>query len=147
MFAALATMGATVAVGMNGVGEALEQSGLSAKKYGEALERLSPNARAFVESVVESKGAFKDFQKVIQETLFDDLAKEIRSMAKETIPSFTTGSPVEWLCLKWHGSWCNARPTVEELAQDGTSEKRLCSRNAASMEPLVSDFQGILNGL
>lgn len=144
MFAALATMGATVAVGMNGVGEAIEQSGQSAKRYAEALERLTPNARAFVEAIVEQKGAFKDLQATVQDTLFNGMAKDMRAMATQTIPSFTIG--LGGMALILNGMAKGVMNTTTSLAKMGTL-KAMFGGLQIAMEPLVPIPGQILNAL
>lgn len=144
MFAALATMGATVAVGMNGVGNAIEQSGESAKRYAEALDRLTPNARAFVEAIVEQKGAFKDLQATVQDTLFNGMAKDIRAMATQTIPSFTIG--LGGMALILNGMAKGVMNTTTSLAKMGTL-KAMFGGLQIAMEPLVPIPGQILNAL
>lgn len=144
MFAALATVGATVMVGMNGIGEAVEQSGLSAKKYAEALERLTPNARAFVEAIVESKGAFKDLQVQVQETLFQGMATDLRQMAKVTIPDFTIG--LGGMAIILNGMAKGVMNTTTQLSKMGLL-KTMFGGMQLAMEPLVPIPGQILNGL
>lgn len=144
MFAALATMGATVMVGMNGIGEAVEQSGLSAKKYAEALERLTPAAREFVEAIVESKGAFKDLQVQIQETLFHGMATDLRNMAKVTIPDFTIG--LGGMAIILNGMAKGVMNTTTQLSKMGLL-KTMFGGMQLAMEPLVPIPGQILAGL
>lgn len=144
MFTALATMGATIMVGMNGVGEAIEQSGLSAKKYAEALERLTPSARAFVESIVEQKGAFRDLQRQVQETLFHGLAKDMREMANVIIPDLTIG--LGGMALTLRGMTKGIMDTATALSKTGEL-KAMFGGLQLAMKPLIPIPGQILNGL
>lgn len=143
-FSALALMGVTVAVGMNGVGEAIKQSGQSAKKYADALAKLSPNAKAFVESVVSMKGAFKGLQIEVQQTLFKGLDNEIRQMAQNTIPSFRIG--LGGMAMILNSMARGVMSTTTNLAQMGHL-KIMFGALQSSMEPLIKVPGQILNAL
>lgn len=144
MFTALATMGATIMVGMNGVGEAVEQSGLSAKKYAEALERLTPAARAFVEAIVEQKGAFRDLQRQVQETLFHNMAKDLREMANVIIPDLTIG--LGGMAMTLRGMAKGIMNTATALSKTGEL-KAMFGGLQLAMKPLIPIPGQILNGL
>lgn len=144
MFAALATMGATVMVGMNGVGEAVKQSGQSAKRYAEALDRLTPAARAFVEAIVEQKSAFADLQDQVQETLFHGMATDLRQMAKVTIPDFTIG--LGGMALILNGMAKGVMNTTTQLSKMGLL-KTMFGGMQLAMKPLVPIPGQILAGL
>lgn len=63
----------------------------SADKYAEALENLSPNARAFVEDVRNLGGAWKDLRLEVQDNLFDGLGTSITDLAERYFPVLRTG--------------------------------------------------------
>lgn len=144
MLTALVTVGATVMVGMNGIGEAFKQSGQSAKRYAEALDRLTPAARAFVEAMVAEKGAFKDLQHQVQETLFHGMAKDMREMAKVIIPDLTIG--LGGMALILNGMAKGVMNTATALSKTGEL-KAMFGGLQLAMKPLVPIPGQILNGL
>jgi hypothetical protein len=138
------TAGATLAIGMNNVVYAITESSKSVKKYNEYLDQLTPNARAFVESVVNLDGVFKGLQATVQETLFSGLAKEIRSMANVAIPSFTVG--LGGMALNLNAMTKDVFKTTESLVRMGTMDQMFGGLQLA-MEPLVPIPGQLLNAI
>ncbi|MFJ4626171.1 hypothetical protein [Streptomyces sp. NPDC088847] len=90
-FSELALVFGTVAVGGNGVVNAITASTKGAKQFAEAMDKLTPSAQDFVEAIITEKGAFHDLQQSVQNTLFDGLDDSFRAMAHNTIPDLTIG--------------------------------------------------------
>lgn len=143
-FIALTTVGATLAVGMNNVVNAIVASSISLDKYYGFLEQLTPAAYDFVEAVVNQKGAWKDFQAVIQETLFQGLAKDMHQLAYKTIPTFTVG--LGGMATILNGMAKDTFKTTIALAEMGDLD-RMFGGLYLAMKPLVPVPGQILNGL
>ncbi|WP_415744231.1 phage tail protein [Streptomyces scabiei] len=90
---ALITAGAALAVGAKGVGEALKNAfdPANAEKYQEALAKLTPNARAFVEALKGAGPQFTAIRKAVQERLFEGLAKQVTAAGKVALPVLKRG--------------------------------------------------------
>jgi hypothetical protein len=90
---ALLAAGAAAAglkVGLAGVGDALKDVG-DAEKFAEALEKLSPAARAFAIAVRDIGPAWKSVQLDTQERLFAGLGDEMRRLSGTYLPSMRAG--------------------------------------------------------
>src|SRR5690606_22541260 len=133
-----------VAVGGNNVVNAIVASSDDLDKYMGYLEQLTPAAQAFVEAVVNEKGAFKELQAIVQETMFHNLATEIRQMAKVTIPSFTIGLGGMGIAL--NGMAKDNFKTTTALSRMGDLDRMFGGMQLA-MEPLVPIPGQILNAL
>ena len=59
-------------------------------KFGKALAKLSPNARAFVLAVKTISPAWKDLKTSVQDRLFDGLDKQITTLAGVALPKLKT---------------------------------------------------------
>lgn len=91
---ALTTLGVTfgaIAVGGNGVVNAITASTKGAKQFKQAMSKLTPTAQAFVKAIITSKGAFHELQQSVQNTLFSGLDSAFRTMARNTIPDLEVG--------------------------------------------------------
>jgi hypothetical protein len=80
----------TFKLAMSGVGDAVTAAldPSKAKEYGEALEKLSPNARSFVEEIHKASPALDAIKKSVQDRVFAGLDKQLTSTAKTTLPAF-----------------------------------------------------------
>ncbi|MFD8556620.1 hypothetical protein ACFV1N_04915 [Streptosporangium canum] len=82
----------TLKVGLAGVGDAMSAvADGDAKKLAEAMEKLSPNARAFVLEAKKFAGALSPIRTAVQDKLFDGLAGSLGKTAKSLLPTITTG--------------------------------------------------------
>lgn len=81
---------ATLTVGLQGVGDALKVMD-DATKFAEAAKDLSPAARAFVTEVRRLRPAARELRLAVQEQLFDDLARDLRSVAEIYLPLLRNG--------------------------------------------------------
>lgn len=84
---------ATFALGLAHVADALGPTGTPAqiKKVTEAVEALSPSARAAVVTLRELGSTFADMRREVQENLFAGLAKEISTVSLTYLPLLKTG--------------------------------------------------------
>lgn len=85
---------AALAIGFNGVGEALD-AGLSGdvEKYEEALSKLSPSAQTATRALVDQASVWRDVRKAVQEALFAPMADDMSLLAKTapTVQKFLEG--------------------------------------------------------
>ncbi|MBT2365246.1 LysM peptidoglycan-binding domain-containing protein [Streptomyces sp. ISL-10] len=135
MVSSLALTLGTVAVAGNGVAHAIAMSAESAEDFEEALDKLTPQARNFVEAVVSSKGAFKEMQSAVQEVMFSDLDDSFRSMAKQTIPDLQGG--LGGTAIQLNRMAKSSMAMVESLSRTDTLKKAFGGLQLA-FEPIVS---------
>jgi phage-related protein len=62
-----------------------------AEEFSEALEKLSPNARAFATAVRDTAPALREMQQAVQDRVFDGLDGILREMAETTLPVLRNG--------------------------------------------------------
>lgn len=92
--AMLATKAAagTLKVGLMGVGDAMKALAEGdTKKLKEAMEELSPNARAFVKASGGFLKAFDPVKAAVQDKLFDGLGKQIKPLSANLLPAVKAG--------------------------------------------------------
>jgi phage-related protein len=71
--------------------EAAAGGGGAADKFAEAMADLSPNARAFVQEVINLKGEWDSLKRSVQDELFAGLAAEVRPLADRYFPILREG--------------------------------------------------------
>lgn len=78
----------TLKLAMTGVQDAVTAAldPSKAKEYGEALKKLSPNARSFVEEIHKASPALDKIRKTVQDKVFAGLDKQLKSTAKAALP-------------------------------------------------------------
>lgn len=110
----------TFKLAMSGVGDAVTAAldPSKAKEYGEALKKLSPNARSFVEEIHKASPALAAIKKSVQDKVFAGLDKQLTSTAKATLPVFrkALGSTADTLNRMGKGVFT----AVRNLGKDGT---------------------------
>lgn len=77
--------GAVLKISMAGVGDALKAAGGDADKFNEALEKLSPNARAFAVAYRGLLKTLKPVQQAMQDTFFAGTAPMIARVAQNVL--------------------------------------------------------------
>lgn len=80
----------TLKVGMSGVGDALKNLD-DAKKFGEALKQLAPNARQFAVAVRDIAPAWKAVRLDTQQALFAGLGAEVKRLSDAYLPTLKSG--------------------------------------------------------
>lgn len=115
--------------------EALAAAGASAggggggvDKLGQALAKLSPNARAFVMQVIALKGAWTSMQQAVQNKLFEGLAASLKTTAASVLPVLRTGLVQSAGALNLMAKGAMAAATG--VAKDGTLGMALSSASA-----------------
>lgn len=132
---------ATVAIGLNGIADALGPTGTAAEieKVAEAMERLSPAARTLVTEIRGLGPAWNGVRLEVQERLLAGLGAEVRQLGATYLPTLSAGlggvatelnSGVK-MWSDWAGSGPavidlntilgNTRSTLRELAPAGTN--------------------------
>ncbi|GAB3304324.1 hypothetical protein EK0264_03765 [Epidermidibacterium keratini] len=81
---------ATMAVGAKGVLDAFKNSG-DPEKYAEALAKLAPSAREFVEAGVGMKDIFTSIRMDTQQRLFQGLGRELSRWKTNLLPALRSG--------------------------------------------------------
>jgi phage-related protein len=116
--AAALAMGA-FKIGMQGVGEAataaLDPSNPAA--YAEALKKLSPNARAFVQEIRALQPALAGIKAAVQDRLFDNLGASLKTTAAAVLPDLRRGLVEAAGAL--NGMAFNAMGAARSLAKNG----------------------------
>ncbi|WP_406735349.1 hypothetical protein OG508_28050 [Streptomyces sp. NBC_01108] len=82
----------TLKIAMSGVGDAVTAAldPSDPEAYAEALKKLTPNARAFVEQIHKAQPAFDAIKKTVQDRVFAGLDKQLSSTAKVALPELRT---------------------------------------------------------
>lgn len=143
-FMVLSTVFATLMVGGNNVGTALGAAAAGGKKYEAALAKLTPSAKDFVQTLVSTKGAFKDLQLVTQETLFRNLGYAIGNMSSSVMPELTIG--LGGMAMVLNKMALGVMKVTTQLAATGTLRQMFGGIQLA-MEPLVRVPGQIVNAL
>lgn len=80
----------TLKIAMSGVGDAVKAAldPSDPEAYADALKKLSPNARSFVQEIHKASPAFAAIKKSVQERVFAGLDKQLASTAKTALPVF-----------------------------------------------------------
>lgn len=110
----------TLKLAMSGVKDAITAAldPSDPKAYAEALKKLSPNARSFVQEIHKARPALDAIKKSVQEKVFAGLDKQLASTAKTALPSFrrALNSTAETLNKMGKGVFT----AVRGLSKDGT---------------------------
>ncbi|MFD1659997.1 hypothetical protein ACFSL4_17790 [Streptomyces caeni] len=127
----LAAVSATAAlkIGMAGVGDAVKEAftGDDPKKLAEALEKLSPNARAFVKAMQGLKPQLDALKKSVQDKLFAGLDDQLKRTARTTLPLFRSQLERSAGAMNLMGR--GVADAVRDLADSGALGKALTSAN------------------
>lgn len=94
-FATIKLATATLKVGLIGVSDALGQvfaAKPDAEALAEAMERLSPNARAFVKELQSMRPALESIRTGTQDRIFDNLDTSLGRLADEVLPKARTAA-------------------------------------------------------
>jgi len=110
----------TLKLAMSGVGDAataaLEPSDPEA--YAEALKKLSPNARSFVEEIRKAQPALDKIRKTVQDRVFEGLDTQLRTTATAALPELRTALNSTATTLNQMAA--GVLTAARGLAQDGT---------------------------
>ncbi|MFD3594267.1 hypothetical protein ACFWU5_16185 [Nocardia sp. NPDC058640] len=73
------------------VTRAMNDSGDAAEEFARKMAKLSPAARAFVQTMLDLKPALGDLRMFVQDKLLDKMGDSIKSLAEKYIPTLKTG--------------------------------------------------------
>ncbi|MGW1433130.1 hypothetical protein ACWD6K_31480, partial [Streptomyces sp. NPDC002431] len=110
----------TLKIAMSGVGDAvkaaLDPSDPAA--YAEALKKLSPNARGFVEAIRRAQPALDAIKKSVQDRVFDGLGKQLAATGTVALPVLRRALDSTATTLNRMGK--GALTAARTVARDGT---------------------------
>ena len=89
-----ATAAGALTLGMRGVGDAVAAAfdpDVKPEELAKQMERLAPEARAFVKELASMKGSFRALQLDVQNRLFQGLDQQVRRVARAAMPSLERG--------------------------------------------------------
>ena len=118
---------------LSAVTEAQTSSAGAVDKYNEALNKLSPNARDFVQTVKGLTGDWNDLKNTVQDNLFSGFSKEAKDLAQIYLPVLKSGMG---------GIATATNGFVKELSaafQEG--------KNVLSVKTILSDTAGVVDNL
>lgn len=120
-----------IKLSMIGVEDAVEAafdtSKEGAKKFKEALEKLSPNARTFVQTIRGARDELIKFQQSVQDKLFTGFGKELKALSTSVVPEFQHSLGQSALSLNHMALGVSS--AVRELAASGTLGDALAGAN------------------
>jgi phage-related protein len=116
----------------------------AANKLGDAMARLSPNAREFVNAVIAQGAAWRALKLDVQDRLMAGLGATFTTMSTAALPSVRTGLLGMAGVLNTMAK--NAAGAVTELAKTGTL-KRMFTGLTEGMKPLAKVPAQFLTGL
>ncbi|MFC9752980.1 hypothetical protein [Streptomyces sp. NPDC056921] len=110
----------TLKIAMSGVGDAMKAAldPSDPEAYAEALKKLSPNARSFVEQIHKARPALDAIKKTVQDKVFAGLDKQLGSTAKSALPAFKSALSSTATTLNSMGK--GVLTAARNLAKEGT---------------------------
>jgi phage-related protein len=130
----------SVADAQRALAEATETSAGQVSKLDQAMGKLSPNARAFVNEVIALKGSWDSLQLAVQDRLFEGLAGRLRTTADSVLPVLRTGLTDSAGAL--NSMAVGAMDAAAELAEDGTLGRAMGSATVGLQN--LSGLPGVL---
>lgn len=124
--------------------QAQESVGLQTNKVADAMARLSPNARAFVDAVIAQREAWRALKLDVQNTLFAGLGQTFTRMSAAILPSLRQGLTGTASILNTIAK--NAANAVTELGKTGTLRQLFAGLNNG-LKPLSRIPGQIITGL
>lgn len=124
----LALVGTTTTLAFQGFGDAITAAfdpDAKPEELAEAMERLSPAARAFVVELQSMKDEFKELQQDVQENFFQDLDRALDRLGKTVLP--VVGTALRETAGELNAMALGAAEAASRLAEDGTLGKALSS--------------------
>lgn len=109
---------------------AQEQGALATNKLGDALAKLSPNARAFVDAVIAQGEAWRGLKLDVQDALFAGLGDKFTALTTAVLPPLRGG--LAGMATNLNQVAKNAADAVIELAKTGTLKQMFDGLNAGT---------------
>ncbi|WTW93614.1 transglycosylase SLT domain-containing protein [Streptomycetaceae bacterium NBC_01309] len=110
-----------VADAARALADAQQAAASQVSKVDEALAKLTPNAREFVETVKDLGPAWGEVRKATQESLFAGVAQSFRSMSTQIIPDLKAG--LSGAATQISAMWRTWMDGVRQLSQEGSLKK------------------------
>ena len=110
-----------VVAAQEAIATAAESAGGATDKVAAAMGKLSPNARAFVQTMIDLKPALTDVREAVQDNMFDGMAASLRTLAAADLPTVKSG--MEGIARAWNA---NLKQLATSLGSD--SSKGLLAR-------------------
>ncbi|MFI1166569.1 hypothetical protein ACH4UM_23935 [Streptomyces sp. NPDC020801] len=124
--------------------EAQTSGAIATNKTADALSRLSPNARAFVDAVLAQRDAWRGLKLDVQDALFQGLGRTFTTLSTAVLPTLRAGLTGTASILNQTAK--NAANAVIQLARTGTLRQMFDGLNAG-MRPLTRIPGQIITGL
>ncbi|WP_167538278.1 hypothetical protein [Streptomyces albofaciens] len=117
---ALVTLVGTIKIALSGVGEAIKAAFDPSKPeaYAEALKKLSPNARSFVQQIRSMSPELDKIKRSVQDRVFAGLDTQLKATAASTLPVFRQALTSSATTLNQMAS--GVLTTARHLGQSGT---------------------------
>ncbi|MFB8241993.1 hypothetical protein ACFC58_36210 [Kitasatospora purpeofusca] len=127
---AIVSAKAALKLGMQGVGDAMKAAldPSDPEAYAEALKKLSPAARAFVQEVHKAQPALQKLQQTVQQRLFEGFAADLRGVSGTLLPLFQSKLGDTAGALNQAGR--SVISTAGALGKDGTLGKAMDEANS-----------------
>jgi phage-related protein len=146
VFAAAGGAMATLVVGMKGFGKALTDVG-NTKKFAADLKNLAPNAAATAIAFQKMQPALKGLRLDVQNTLFEGMAGELKSLGVQVLPIVRTGMDGFAASLNRAGhffaQFFQQAGTKADLAAVFNSGQAAVFNLSNAIRPLLSIFQNL----
>ncbi|MFF4346814.1 hypothetical protein [Streptomyces sp. NPDC001530] len=125
---------AAVADAARALADAQTSGATATNKVADAMAKLAPNAREFVNAVLAQAGAWRALKLDVQNALFAGLGATFTTMSTAILPSLTTGLTGTATVLNTMAK--NAASAVTELAKTGTLKQMFAGLNEG-LKPLA----------
>ncbi|MGW3024507.1 hypothetical protein [Streptomyces sp. NPDC001221] len=133
-----------VKVAAEALADAQTKGALATDKVGNALAKLSPNARAFVDAVLAQREAWRGLKLDVQDALFQGLGRTFTAMSTAILPSLRTGLTGTASILNTMAR--NAAGAITQLGKTGRLRQLFDGLNAG-LRPLTRIPGQIITGL
>lgn len=122
---------------------ALNEQSDAAKEFDRAMQNLTPNARAFVQAILDLRESYGNLRRDVQESLFDKMGESITNLANRSLPTLRTG-------LTGIADQINQslRRALADLATDASQSKlaTIFENTRLSIGPLLDGVNNLLQG-
>lgn len=116
-----------IAAAMESLNTATEKAAASSNALGDAMAKLSPNARAFVNEIIRMKPAWDALKMDVQDALFEGLAVKLRTLGQSVLPVLRTNLTDTASILNKMA--LGAADAATQLAEDGMLGKAMAGAN------------------
>lgn len=122
-----------IAQAQQGIADAMQSAGGGASGMANAMAKLAPSAREFVDAVIALKPAWDALQLDVQQTLFEGIGAKLTSVAQQVLPDLRAGLVGTAGVLNQMG--LNALDAVDKLSKTGTLKQAFAGINEG-LKPL-----------